>query len=155
MRYAMSIDYQTYELRPVEAVDPAATASAALFTDLLAAALWINPMHNALKAGRIKQLVACCAWTDAALALLALEQPRWQLRRLAYDDGEWHCALSKNREIPEWLDIDVETHHADMALAIVGALLQARSENIARSEVAMGPGAPDASWEPALCDNFA
>ena len=114
-------------------------------------------MLQAMKVARINHLIASCAWTDAALALLALELPRWQLRRLAYDGGEWHCALSDNREMPEWIDVAIETHHADMALAILGAVLQTRQEGI-RPElpnVAMGPAAPDASWQPALCDNFA
>ncbi|HXO67330.1 MAG TPA: hypothetical protein VN838_00085, partial [Bradyrhizobium sp.] len=53
---------------------------------------------------RIERLIDSGAWTDAALALLELELPHWQLRRLAYDDGEWHCALSRQRELPEWLD---------------------------------------------------
>jgi hypothetical protein len=153
----MSINYPAHEFHPAsEAIDAAAKASDALFADVLATVQSSgNPMRQALEVGRIKQLIACCAWTDAALSLLALEQPRWQLRRLVYDDGEWHCALSKNREMPEWLDADVETHHADMALAILGAILQIRKESVARPQTAMGPDAPDASWEPALCDNFA
>jgi hypothetical protein len=153
----MSLNYQAHEFHPADALDATATASAALFSDVLATARHGNPMRKALEVARIKHLIASCAWTDAALALLALELPRWQLRRLAYDDGEWHCALSDNREMPEWLDTAIETHHPDMALAILGAIMQARNESI-RSElpdVAMGPAAPDASWQPALCDNFA
>ena len=38
------------------------------------------------------------AWTDAALALIDLELPQWQFRRIAYDEGEWSCALSRERE---------------------------------------------------------
>ncbi|UZE51178.1 hypothetical protein ONR75_11490 [Rhodopseudomonas sp. P2A-2r] len=151
----MSLNCQAREFHPAEALD--ATASPALFTDVLATARHGNPMRKALEVARIKHLIASCAWTDAALALLALELPRWLLRRLAYDDGEWHCALSDNREMPEWLDIAIETHHPDMALAILGAVLQARHESRtpALPSVEMGPGAPDASWQPALCDNFA
>ncbi|HEY8334200.1 MAG TPA: hypothetical protein VIQ05_10460 [Tardiphaga sp.] len=154
----MSLNYQAHQFRPGAALDGSATASAALFADVLATAhRGGNPMLQAMKVARINHLIASCAWTDAALALLALELPRWQLRRLAYDAGEWHCALSDNREIPEWLDVAIETHHADMALAILGAILQARHEGV-RPElpnVAMGPAAPDASWQPVLCDNFA
>jgi hypothetical protein len=152
----MSLNYQAHEFRPAsEAIDATATASAALFADALATADRSgNPMRRAPEVGRIRHLIACCAWTDAGLALLALNAPRWRLRRLVYDGGEWHCALSKNREMPEWLDADVETHHADMALAILGAVLQARNESVPLPETAMGPGTPDGSWEPALCDNF-
>jgi hypothetical protein len=66
---------------------------------------------------RIERLIDYGAWTDAALALLELELPHWQLRRLVYDDGEWHCALSRQRELPEWLDDrSIESHHADLAM---------------------------------------
>ena len=56
---------------------------------------------------RIGQLIHLGAWTDAALALIELELPQWQVRRLAYDDGEWYCALSRERELPDW-------HHASV-----------------------------------------
>ncbi|UZE46973.1 hypothetical protein ONR75_18365 [Rhodopseudomonas sp. P2A-2r] len=153
----MSLNHQAHEFGPAEWLRDAPAATADIFTDILATTRRGNPMIRALEVARIKHLITCCAWTDAALALLALELPPWQLRRLAYDDGEWHCALSKYREMPDWLDVAVETHHADMALAIVGAVLQAQQESLgpALPEVAMGPKAPDASWEPVLCDNFA
>ena len=154
----MSLNYPANDFRPAsETLDRNVTASAAMFSDVLRAARQDAPMRHVLEVARIKHLITCCAWTDAALALLALELPQWQLRRLAYDQGEWHCALSENREMPDWLDAAVETHHPDMALAILGALLQARRERVAsgRSEIEMGPPAPDALWQPALTDNFA
>src|SRR5262249_50313065 len=46
---------------------------------------------------RVSRLIDAEAWADAALALLALELPLWQARRIAYDDGEWYCALSRER----------------------------------------------------------
>src|SRR5262250_1998505 len=49
------------------------------------------------KTARVEQLIAAGAWTDAALALIDLELPLWQVRRLAYDEGEWHGALSRER----------------------------------------------------------
>ena len=71
------------------------------------------------KTARIERLIQSEAWTDAALALIDLELPQWQVRRIAYDQGEWHCALSRQRELPEWLDQSIETHHADLPLAIL------------------------------------
>lgn len=44
---------------------------------------------------RIHAMIAASAWTDAALSLLEAEAPQWQLRRLAYDEGEWHCAPAR------------------------------------------------------------
>src|SRR5258707_7529883 len=79
---------------------------------------------------RIERLIDSGAWTDAALALLELKLPHWQLRRLAYDDGEWHCALSPQRELPDWLDDrSIESHHADLAMAILSAFADARCKS--------------------------
>src|SRR3981189_1901742 len=61
------------------------------------------------KTARIERLIESGAWTDAALALIDLELPQWQIRRIAYDEGEWHCALSRQRELPEWLRPTGET----------------------------------------------
>ncbi len=68
------------------------------------------------KAAHIERLIASEAWTDAALALIDLALPRWQVRRIVYDDGEWYCALSRGRELPDWLDRSIESRHADLAL---------------------------------------
>src|SRR6266481_4039288 len=78
------------------------------------------------KTARVERLIASGAWTDAALALIDLELPQWQVRRIAYDEGEWYCALSRERELPDWLDQSIESHHADLALAILGAFVEAQ-----------------------------
>src|SRR6267378_5707286 len=78
------------------------------------------------KTARIERLIQSGAWTDAALALIDLELPQWQLRRIAYDEGEWHCALSRQRELPDWLDTAIEARHTDLALAMLGAFVEAR-----------------------------
>ncbi|HEY9453160.1 MAG TPA: hypothetical protein VIR82_10820, partial [Bradyrhizobium sp.] len=83
-------------------------------------------LGQSIKTDRIERLIQSGAWTDAALALIDLELPQWQVRRLAYDDSEWHCALSRLRELPDWLDTPVETHHADLALAILSAFVEAQ-----------------------------
>src|SRR6476620_8627226 len=54
------------------------------------------------KTARVERQIQSGAWTDAALALIDLELPQWQIRRLVYDEGEWHCALSRERELPDW-----------------------------------------------------
>src|SRR5882724_8661534 len=69
------------------------------------------------KAARIGRLIETEAWTETALALIDLELPSWQVRRIVYDEGEWHCTLSCERELPEWLDQPIETRHADLAVA--------------------------------------
>jgi len=78
------------------------------------------------KTSRVERLIQSGAWTDAAIALLDLELPQWQIRRLVYDEGEWHCALSRERELPDWLDQSIEARHADLALAILSAFVEAQ-----------------------------
>ena len=105
---------------------------------------------------RVAQLIRLGAWTDAALALIELELPHWRVRRLAYDDGEWYCALSRERELPDWLDQCVETRHADLALAILGALVEAQQQGADAPRTSIPRASQDASslYEPLLSDNF-
>jgi len=109
------------------------------------------------KTARIERLIGSGAWTDAALALIDLELPQWQVRRIAYDEGEWYCALSRERELPDWLDQSIETRHADLPLAILSAFVDAQRINApsGRTSVPMVPRDASALYEPVCCDNFA
>jgi hypothetical protein len=108
------------------------------------------------KTARIEQLIRSGAWTDAALALIDLELPLWQVRRIAYDEGEWYCALSRQRELPEWLDQSIETRHTNLSLAILSAFVEA--ERIAapssRTSVPVVKGKLNPLYEPVCSDNF-
>src|SRR5437868_6675520 len=95
------------------------------------------------KTARIERLIESGAWTDAALALIDLELPLWQLRRIAYDEGEWHCALSRQRELPDWLDQSAEARHEDLALAILSAFVEAQR----LTAPAIRPSVPVVPWE--------
>jgi hypothetical protein len=112
---------------------------------------------QAAKTARIERLIGSQAWIDVALALIDLELPQWQVRRIAYDEGEWHCALSRAREIPDWLDQSIETRHADLSLAILNAYLDARyiSAPSRRTSVPIAPRDANAFYTPFCCDNFA
>jgi hypothetical protein len=105
---------------------------------------------------RVERLLESGAWTDAALALIDLELPQWQLRRIAYDEGEWHCALSRQRELPEWLDSAIEARHADLALAMLTAFVEALRVNTSASRTSVPAVRQDAGalYEPILCDNL-
>jgi hypothetical protein len=103
---------------------------------------------------RIERLIEAGAWTDAALALLET-LPQWQLRRLAFDDGEWHCALARQRELPDWLDDSIETRHADLALAILSAFAEARREPALSVRTSIPAVAGPVLYEPVCCENFA
>src|SRR5258708_29796603 len=109
------------------------------------------------KTARIERLMGSGAWTDAALALIDLELPHWQVRRIAYDEGEWYCALSRERELPDWLDRSIETRHADLALAILSAFVEAHrvSASSSRTSVPIVPRDVNLLYEPVCCDNFA
>src|SRR6202171_2746283 len=85
------------------------------------------------KTARIERLIGSGAWTDAALALIDLELPQWQVRRIVYDEGEWYCALSRERELPDWLDRSIEAHHANLPLAILSAFVDAQRINTPKS----------------------
>jgi hypothetical protein len=78
------------------------------------------------KAARIDRLMEAGAWSDAALALVELELPAWKLRRLIYEDGEWLCSLSRQRNLPMALDDTADASHAVMPLAILSAFVEAR-----------------------------
>ena len=108
------------------------------------------------KTARIERLIQSGAWTDATLALIDLELPQWQLRRIAYDEGEWHCALSRERELPDWLDQSAEGRHADLALAILSAFVEARRISAPAGRSSVPAVRPDLNplYEPILSDNF-
>ena len=92
------------------------------------------------RTARIEQLIRSEAWTDAALALIDLELPLWQVRRLAYDEGEWYCALSRQRELPDWLDQSIEAQRVNAPLS--------------RPSVPVVKGNLNPLYEPVCCDNF-
>jgi hypothetical protein len=132
--------------------------TAELVSDVVAASCpRLALLRHTERTARAERLIGSGAWTDAALALLALELPQWQLRRIIYDDGEWYCALSKQREMPEWLDQSIEAHHADLPIAILRAFVSARqvSAPSTRSSVPTAPRAAGELYEPVCSDNFA
>lgn len=116
----------------------------------------IPSLGDSERTTRIMRLIDVEAWADAALALIELELPLWQVRRIAYDEGEWHCALSRERELPDWLDTAVEARHADLALALLSAFVEVRAlaVEVSRPSVPSVRPAPDPLYEPIGCDNF-
>jgi len=135
----------------------ACSVTAELMADIISQTCRRHPsLGERGKTARVEHLIQSGAWTDAVLALIDLELPQWQVRRLAYDDGEWHCALSRERELPDWLDRAIETHHADLALAILSAFVEARQLGAPESRTSV----PTVSrrvgtlYPPLLVDNF-
>jgi hypothetical protein len=78
-------------------------------------------------ARNVRRLANAGAWTDAALALVKLELPDWSVRRLQRDGNDWHCAISRHGDLPDWLVDSAEAYHPDLAVAILAALIEARA----------------------------
>ena len=145
---------------PLEIGDRLRTAHAVtawLMSDIVGAACRrFPPVGQTEKTARIERLIGSEAWTDAALALIDLELPLWQVRRIAYDEGEWYCALSRERELPDWLDRSIEGRHSDLALAILSAFVEAQRIAAPASRPSVPAVSRDANplYEPVCCDNF-
>lgn len=121
----------------------------------LASCKRLPAMRRTAEAQRLDRLVAAGAWMDAALALIEIELPAWHLRRLVFDDGEWHCALSTERHMPDWLDDAVETQDADMAVAIMKAFRRVMERGHAPHLVGVFNGSmPRSGFTPMPCENY-
>ena len=107
---------------------------------------------SAEAAARVDRLIEAGACTDAALALIELELPAWKLRRLVFEDGEWLCSLSSHSALPLELDDTAEARHENMALAILNALVEART-HLTEDAPAPPPVQPDDGT--VCCDDFA
>ena len=116
----------------------------------------IAGLSKSAKATQIDRLIKSNAWTDAALALLELELPAWQLRRLVCESGEWACSLSRQPNLPATLDDTADARHELMPLAILLAFVQARrTTEVTRQVVSAVPAVQSAMDELVCCDNFA
>jgi len=130
-------------------------AATAVTPELMAKVIQACARVHALSAtakSKINRLIEAGAWTDAALALLELELPHWRVRRLACDDGEWSCALTKQPGMPLELDELIETSHTVLPLAILTALIEARQAAAARSTIV--PRVRSSQDYAICCDNF-
>lgn len=131
--------------------------TAELVSEVITAACRRFPsVGQADKTARIERLIESGAWTDAVLALIDLELPMWQVRRIAYDEGEWYCALSRERELPDWLDRSIEARHSDLALAILSAFVEAQrlAAPSSRTSVPTVSRVANPLYQPVCCDNF-
>ncbi len=135
----------------------AAAVTSDLIADVIAdACLRVQVLHQAGKAAQIDRLIEAGAWSDVALALIAIELPAWKLRRLIHEDGEWFCSLSKQPHLPVEIDDTADARHGVLPLAILSAFIEARrASSIARE--ASSPAVPQVRLTSAnaiCCDNF-
>jgi hypothetical protein len=116
----------------------------------------ISVRQCADQASRIDRLIKAEAWTESAIALLALELSPWGIRRLVFDGGTWHCSCSDCR-LPEEIADSVDSEHENLALAILSALVEAKRRRIGTRGIESS-GLPlvrqPAAADTLCCDNF-
>jgi len=140
-----------------EAVRSAEKVDAALVSRILAeAGTRITMLRRAGKAAHIDRLIAAQAWRELAFALVEDELPAWTLRRLVHEDGEWHCALSRQPNLPLEVDDVAEASHASLSIAILCALIEARRkvEDTRQAARAPVPALRIGGQQVVCCDNF-
>ena len=140
-----------------EQIHRARTITPELMTDVIARACPRLRARQRTAKARVIRLIESGAFADATLALLELELPQWKLRRLIYEDDEWHCSLSKHIGLPAELDDMAEATHESLPLAILSAFVEARRHSLTASE-----GRPQSvpllrptQGSAICCDNFA
>jgi hypothetical protein len=106
--------------------DTLAPAAAQALAAITLGARTYPPIGEAVATARLERLTGAGAWTEAALALVALVLPSWQVRRLELDGGEWWCTLSRYPRAPREFDDAVDGRDPLLPLAILDALFEAR-----------------------------
>jgi len=140
-----------------EQIHRARTITPRLIADARAWACPRLQIQHPYARARVARLIESGAVTDATLAVLELELPQWRLRRLIYEDGEWHCSLSKHVGLPAHLDELAEARHEILPLAILSAFVEARRDNLsaAESRPHSVPLLRPTEGHAICCDNFA
>jgi hypothetical protein len=144
--------------RLAEQLRRAAAVTPDLMREFIAAACVRLPLlTTAGKATSMMQLIEAAAWTEAALALVETELPRWRVRRLVCEGGEWLCSLSRQPNLPVECDDLAEGRHENLPLAILSAIVEARRRVTASHQVGAQavPQLRRALGHVVCCDNFA
>ena len=83
-----------------EHLSEASELDANLITDVIGAACRRYPSLGQIeKTARLTQLIQSGAWTDAALAMIDLELPLWQVRRVSRmvaPTARWGCSFANS-----------------------------------------------------------
>jgi hypothetical protein len=146
------LDRITERLRLADEVTPGLMA--AFIADACVRIPLLNKTGKA--ALRLTRLIKSEAWIDAAFAIIELELPQWNLRRLLYDDGKWFCSLSRHRNLPIEFDDTVDAGHEVLPLALLSAFVEALGHPAAVPDVQPRsvPQVQPTSGYAVCCDNF-
>lgn len=134
------------------------TITPALISHVIAdACVRLAALGRIEKARRLNRLIEAGAWTEVALALIELELPRWTLRRLVHDGGEWLCSLSKQPNLPAEIDDTADARHQILPLALLSAFVEARRQAATTRQVSVAavPQVKSTTRYVVCCDNFA
>jgi hypothetical protein len=101
---------------------------------------------------RVIRLAEIGAWTEVTFALIKLELPLWQVRRLAFENGEWLCSLSRQPNLPMALDDCAEGSHEVLPLATLRAFVEAcRTRCRVQKSVSVVPQVAQATVDHIIC----
>lgn len=118
-------------------IDGAPAPTGELVADVLRLAcprLDAAPVPNAL----VVRLIGAEAWVELGLWLIGWELPDWDIHQLSHGKSSWNCSICVRGLARNWLDDVAAFQHASLALAILGALVQAqllKVEDQVRSDV--------------------
>jgi len=122
-----------------EQIHRARTITPGLIADVIArACASVRAQYRSVKT-RVLDLIESGAFADATLALLESELPQWKLRRLIYEGGEWHRALSKHVDLPPEIDDMAEGNHESLPLAMLSAFVEANRQRLNADETRRQP----------------
>jgi len=138
----------------VNRLNGAAQPTEAAFIEVLEASEPVAHTGQWRVAANLNRLIRCKAWTEAALASIEVLTPRRRLCRLIYDGGEWFCSLSSHRDLPDWLDQMIESHHQDISLSILTAVVEAMHNDNANCTPPMHKCPRLMPKALVLCENF-
>lgn len=140
--------------RLAERIRAASAAEPDLMAQIITEACPRLALLNTTRTSRIARLLEGSAWIDVALALIEVELPNWHLRRLVNDDWTWLCSLSQQPALPIELDDTADACHPVAALAIIGALVEARRSSLTAGEKETVPAFATTRGTLLCCDNF-
>jgi hypothetical protein len=78
----------------------------------------------------VNRLVEAEAWVELGLWLIGWELPDWDIRQLSRGDSSWNCSICVRGLARGWLDDVADFQHGSLALAILGALVDAQLRKV-------------------------
>jgi hypothetical protein len=154
---AFAADHEILLDRLDEELRDASGPTLELFSKVIAAACTRLPaLSKSGKEAVAGHLIQSGAWTDAVFALIEIELPDWNVRRLVCENGEWLCSLSQRPNLPATMDDTADACHQILSLAVLRAFVEARRRRVAASRsVAIVPQFRPMVECALCCDNFA